>query len=63
VYDKGFEERMGDGFRLTYSWIASKDQLSRDLKEYLFDTFAMSIRRGSGAFGECTIANSCGLDQ
>lgn len=62
VYDKGLGSRIGDGFRLTYSWIASKDQSSTDLKEYLLDSLAMSIRRARGASGVCTMANSCGLE-
>lgn len=53
--------RMGEGLRLTYSCIASSAHVSRDLKEYLFDTLAISMRSVRFAFGEVIILNSGGL--
>lgn len=35
--------KMGDGLRLTYSWMASRDHVSKVLNEYLLEIRAMSI--------------------
>jgi hypothetical protein len=57
----GVELRIGEGFRVTYSWIASSAHVSRDLKEYLFEIRAMSMSWVKSALGELTIRRSGGL--
>ena len=57
----GTPVRMGDGLRFTYSWMASSAQVSRDLKEYLLDTLAMSMRWLRLAFAPVIILSSGGL--
>lgn len=54
----GIAVRIGDGFRLTYTWMASRDHVSIDLNEYLFEMRAMSISCVSGAMGAWTIFSS-----
>ena len=54
--------RMGEGLRLTYSWMTSSDHVSIDLKEYLLATLAMSMRYARLAFGEVMIVSSDGLE-
>jgi hypothetical protein len=39
----GIEVKIGEGLRVTYSWIASSAHVSRDLKQYLFEIRAMSM--------------------
>ena len=53
--------RRGEGFRFTYSCNASRDHVSRDLKEYLFEMRAMSMRRVRSAEAEYTARRSGGL--
>ena len=57
----GMALRMGEGLRLTYSWITSSDHVSIDLKEYLLATLAMSMRYTRLASGEVMFLSSDGL--
>lgn len=57
----GVALRMGDGFRLTKSCMASNAHISSDLKAYLFETRAILISWGKLARVEVATINSGGL--
>lgn len=50
-----------EGLRVTFSTITSRDQVSRDLKEYLLERRAMLISRGRLVGEVWTSMSSCGL--
>lgn len=54
-------EGIVEGFRVTFSTMTSRDQVSRDLKEYLLERRAMLISRGRLVGEVCTSISSCGL--
>ena len=58
----GMALRIGEGLRLTNSWMTSSDQVSIDLKEYLLATLAISIRYARLASGEVMFLSSDGLE-
>ena len=58
----GMALRIGEGLRLTNSWMTSSDQVSIDLKEYLLATLAISIRNTRLASGEVMFLSSDGLE-
>lgn len=54
-------EEADEGLRFTYSWTASRAQVSSDLNEYLLEMRAMSINCVRSAPAELTTCNSGGL--
>lgn len=57
----GGSGRMGEGFRFTYSWMASKAQVSKLLNVYLLETRAMSINGVKSVPGVLSRQSSGGL--
>jgi hypothetical protein len=55
----GMELRIGEGLRLTYSWMTWSDHVSINLKEYF--TRAMSMRYTRLASGDVIVLRSDGL--
>src|SRR6267378_6376930 len=53
--------RIGGGLRLTYAWMASRAHVSSDLKEYLLETFPISMRWLRFPEGDVTRLSSGGL--